>query len=192
MYGASGTDEALDESAPLRPLTAYAESKVRAEEGLFALAGPDFAPVSMRNATVFGVSPRLRLDIVLNNLAAWAHTTGPHPAPERRHRVAAARPRARRREGGTRAARRARGACPRRGVQRRHRRAELPRPRARGDPVATSPAAPSRSPRARRRTIAPTASTSRSSARPSPSLSLRLGRGARRAGARRCLSGPSA
>jgi nucleoside-diphosphate-sugar epimerase len=76
MYGASGTDDALDEEAPLRPLTAYAESKVRAEEGLFALAGPDFVPVSMRNATVFGVSPRLRLDIVLNNLAAWAHTTG--------------------------------------------------------------------------------------------------------------------
>ena len=76
MYGASGTDDALDESAPLRPLTAYAESKVRAEEGLFALAGPEFAPVSMRNATVFGVSPRLRLDIVLNNLVAWAHTTG--------------------------------------------------------------------------------------------------------------------
>ena len=59
-----------------RPLTPYAESKVRAEEGLVELAGPDFAPVSMRNATVFGVSPRLRLDIVLNNLAAWAHTTG--------------------------------------------------------------------------------------------------------------------
>jgi nucleoside-diphosphate-sugar epimerase len=76
MYGASGTDDALDEEAPLRPLTAYAESKVRAEEGIFALAGSDFAPVSMRNATVFGVSPRLRLDIVLNNLAAYAHTTG--------------------------------------------------------------------------------------------------------------------
>jgi nucleoside-diphosphate-sugar epimerase len=76
MYGASGTDDALDESAPLRPLTAYAESKVRAEEGLFALAGSEFAPVSMRNATVFGASPRLRLDIVLNNLVAWAHTTG--------------------------------------------------------------------------------------------------------------------
>lgn len=76
MYGASGTDDALNEDAPLRPLTPYAESKVRAEEGLFALAGPDFAPVSMRNATVFGASPRLRLDIVLNNLAAWAHTTG--------------------------------------------------------------------------------------------------------------------
>jgi nucleoside-diphosphate-sugar epimerase len=76
MYGAAGTDDALDEDAPLRPLTAYAESKVRAEEGLFALTGPDFVPVSMRNATVFGVSPRLRLDIVLNNLAAWAHITG--------------------------------------------------------------------------------------------------------------------
>jgi nucleoside-diphosphate-sugar epimerase len=76
MYGASGTDGALDEQAPLRPLTPYAESKVRAEEGMLALAGSDFAPVSMRNATVFGVSPRLRLDIVLNNLAAWAHTTG--------------------------------------------------------------------------------------------------------------------
>jgi nucleoside-diphosphate-sugar epimerase len=76
MYGASGTDDALDEEAPLRPLTPYAESKVRSEEGLFALTGPDFAPVSMRNATVFGVSPRLRLDIVLNNLAAYAHTTG--------------------------------------------------------------------------------------------------------------------
>src|SRR4029077_14609382 len=71
-----GTDDALDENAPLHPLTAYAESKVRSEEGMFALAGPDFAPVSMRNATVFGVSPRLRLDIVLNNLAAYAHTTG--------------------------------------------------------------------------------------------------------------------
>jgi nucleoside-diphosphate-sugar epimerase len=76
MYGASGTDDGLDEEAPLRPQTPYAESKVRSEEGLFALTGPDFAPVSMRNATVFGASPRLRLDIVLNNLCAWAHTTG--------------------------------------------------------------------------------------------------------------------
>ena len=76
MYGVSGTDDALDEGAPLRPMTAYAESKVRAEEGLFELAGPDFAPVSMRNGTAYGASPRLRLDIVLNNLAAWAHTTG--------------------------------------------------------------------------------------------------------------------
>ena len=76
MYGASGTDAPLAEDAPLKPLTPYAESKVRAEEELFELAGPDFAPVSMRNGTAFGASPRLRLDIVLNNLAAWAHTTG--------------------------------------------------------------------------------------------------------------------
>ena len=76
MYGASGSDDTLDEKAPLRPLTAYAESKVRAEEELMGLAGPDFVPVSMRNATVYGASPRLRLDIVLNNLAAWSLTTG--------------------------------------------------------------------------------------------------------------------
>jgi nucleoside-diphosphate-sugar epimerase len=76
MYGAAGSDESLDEEAPLRPLTPYAESKVRAEEGLAALADRDFSPVSMRNATAFGASPRLRLDVVLNNLCAWAFTTG--------------------------------------------------------------------------------------------------------------------
>jgi nucleoside-diphosphate-sugar epimerase len=76
MYGASDSDVLLDESAPLRPLTPYAESKVRAEEGLAEIASADFIVVSMRNATVYGSSPRLRLDIVLNNLAAWAHTTG--------------------------------------------------------------------------------------------------------------------
>jgi nucleoside-diphosphate-sugar epimerase len=76
MYGAADGNEALTEAAPLRPLTPYAESKVTAEEALTELAGDNFAPVSMRNATVYGVSPRLRLDIVLNNLVAWAHTTG--------------------------------------------------------------------------------------------------------------------
>jgi nucleoside-diphosphate-sugar epimerase len=76
MYGASGTDDTLDESSPLRPLTPYAESKVRAEEAISAHASPEFSPVYMRNATAYGVSPRLRLDIVLNNLAAYAHTTG--------------------------------------------------------------------------------------------------------------------
>ena len=76
MYGAAEGDAALSEEAPLRPLTPYAESKVRAEEALRDLADAGFAPVAMRNATAYGVSPRLRLDIVLNNLVAWAHTTG--------------------------------------------------------------------------------------------------------------------
>jgi nucleoside-diphosphate-sugar epimerase len=76
MYGAAEGDAALTEEAPLRPLTPYAESKVRAEEALRELAGEGFSTVSMRNSTAYGVSPRLRLDIVLNNLVGWAHTTG--------------------------------------------------------------------------------------------------------------------
>jgi nucleoside-diphosphate-sugar epimerase len=76
MYGASETDELITEEAPLRPLTAYAESKARAEEALSELADADFAPVFMRNATAYGASPRIRLDVVLNNLAAWAFTSG--------------------------------------------------------------------------------------------------------------------
>jgi nucleoside-diphosphate-sugar epimerase len=76
MYGAAAGDELVDESAPLRPLTPYAESKVKAEEGLSHLADDGFSPVSLRNATAYGASPRLRLDIVLNNLSGWAYTTG--------------------------------------------------------------------------------------------------------------------
>jgi nucleoside-diphosphate-sugar epimerase len=76
MYGAASGDDLLDERAPLRPLTPYAESKVKAEAGLSALADDTFSPVSLRNATAYGVSARLRLDVVLNNLAGWAFTTG--------------------------------------------------------------------------------------------------------------------
>jgi len=76
MYGASETDDLMAEDAPLRPLTAYAESKVRAEEALFELADDDFAPTFMRNATAYGASPRFRFDVVLNNLSAWAYATG--------------------------------------------------------------------------------------------------------------------
>jgi nucleoside-diphosphate-sugar epimerase len=76
MYGASEEGRPVNESAPLRPLTAYAESKVLSEEALAELADDAFSPVSMRFATAYGVSPRLRVDLVLNNLVGWAFTTG--------------------------------------------------------------------------------------------------------------------
>ena len=76
MYGASSNGDLVDETAPLRPLTAYAESKARAEEALAEIADDDFSPVFLRNATAYGASPRLRLDLVLNNLVGWAYTTG--------------------------------------------------------------------------------------------------------------------
>ncbi|MQA59924.1 MAG: NAD-dependent epimerase/dehydratase family protein [Actinophytocola sp.] len=76
VYGASSSADLLDEDAPLRPVTPYAESKVRVEDDLLELADGDFSPVFMRNATAFGFSPRLRADIVLNNLVAHACLTG--------------------------------------------------------------------------------------------------------------------
>ncbi|MGH3470288.1 MAG: NAD-dependent epimerase/dehydratase family protein, partial [Thermocrispum sp.] len=72
VYGASGGDDVLDEDAPLRPVTPYAESKVRVEDDLAVLADDFFTPVFLRNATAFGFSPRLRCDIVLNNLVGHA------------------------------------------------------------------------------------------------------------------------
>jgi len=73
-YGAAG-DDFLDESAALNPVTPYGESKVLVERGLRLLADENFSPTCMRNATAYGASPRLRLDIVLNDLVASACTT---------------------------------------------------------------------------------------------------------------------
>jgi nucleoside-diphosphate-sugar epimerase len=74
-YGAAG-DNMLTEEAPLNPVTPYGQSKVWTERDVSALADNDFSPVFLRNATAYGVSPRLRFDLVLNNLTAWAFTTG--------------------------------------------------------------------------------------------------------------------
>jgi nucleoside-diphosphate-sugar epimerase len=75
IYGAS-EEAALTESSPMNPLTAYARSKVDVERILNEMANDDFSPTSLRNATAYGLSPRIRLDVAVNNLTGWGFATG--------------------------------------------------------------------------------------------------------------------
>lgn len=74
LYGAAG-DRFMTEEDEGAPITAYGETKILSEQALAAMADETFSPVVLRNATAYGSSPRLRLDIVLNNLMAWAMAT---------------------------------------------------------------------------------------------------------------------
>ncbi|MBX6722219.1 MAG: SDR family oxidoreductase [Dactylosporangium sp.] len=76
LYGAGSDDGLLDETAQMAPITPYGESKVRSERDLRALADDDFSPVFLRNATAYGFSPRLRGDLVVNDLVGHALLTG--------------------------------------------------------------------------------------------------------------------
>ncbi len=73
-YGKSG-EELLDENATFKPVTPYGTSKVKAEQGINSLATKSFTPIHLRAGTAFGLSPRIRFDLVLNNLVAWAVAT---------------------------------------------------------------------------------------------------------------------
>ncbi|NGX58389.1 MAG: UDP-glucose 4-epimerase [Chlamydiae bacterium] len=75
VYG-QGESLDLDESSRMNPLTVYAESKIEAEKAILALADDSFSPASLRNATAYGSSAMLRLDLVVNNLLACAFTRG--------------------------------------------------------------------------------------------------------------------
>jgi nucleoside-diphosphate-sugar epimerase len=76
LYGASGSDIPLTEEAPFNPVTPYGESKILVEQDVSKLATDSFSPVFFRNATAYGVSPYLRVDIMVNNLVGYAVTTG--------------------------------------------------------------------------------------------------------------------
>jgi len=75
LYGIAG-EQALSEEAEFNPITAYAKSKVLSEKDILPLGDKDFCVTILRNSTAYGISPKLRLDLVVNNLIGWALTTG--------------------------------------------------------------------------------------------------------------------
>jgi nucleoside-diphosphate-sugar epimerase len=74
-YGAAGSDF-LTEESQFNPVTPYGISKVKVEQALMILADDNFSPTYIRASTAYGMSPRIRFDLVVNNLTAWAYTTG--------------------------------------------------------------------------------------------------------------------
>ncbi len=76
VYGAASPEDVIDEGGAFSPVTPYAESKVFVESDVAPLADERFSPIFLRNATVYGISRRLRGDLVVNNLVGWALSTG--------------------------------------------------------------------------------------------------------------------
>ena len=74
LYGDAGQSGIANENSPFNPLTAYAKSKVDTEQALSKISSKSFAPVYLRNSTVYGLSSRMRFDLVVNNLCAYAVT----------------------------------------------------------------------------------------------------------------------
>jgi nucleoside-diphosphate-sugar epimerase len=75
LYGTAG-DDFLTEEAPFNPITPYGETKVLVEQAVSEIAGAGFSPTYLRNATAYGASPRLRADLMVNNLVGYAYLTG--------------------------------------------------------------------------------------------------------------------
>ncbi len=193
LYGAAG-DDFLDENAAFNPVTPYGESKVLVERDIASWPTTTSARPILRNATAYGVSPRLRGDLVVNNLAGYAFTTGEVLHQERRHPVAPAR--AHRghqpRLPGHRSTRRASSCTTRRSTSAAPARTTRSATWRRSSSEVVPGSRGRRSPKAPAPTCATTASTATSSPRRCPSFEPQWTVRKRRRGALRGLPAPSA